>query len=479
MSRQAATVRPGLIPEHAGVSRSQQERAFSKEPCRLTRPGVFLDEAAQGKQSELLRADGFPGCGRLLGTPEVIAFAVCGDGMNAASELARKFQSRFGTQCEVYRAPGRVNLIGEHTDYNEGFVLPAAIEFSCWTAIQAREDRKLVVYSENFDETAEAHLDTLPARGGGKWFDYPMGVARALEREGKRLSGANLYIRGEVPFGAGLSSSAAVEVCVGYALLNSAKLPFDLWELARLSQRAENEFVGARCGIMDQFISCFGRAGHALLLDCRSLVFEPVPIPREVHLVICNTMVKHELSFGEYNARREECEEAVRRLRGVMPEIRALRDATAGQLEQHRGRLGEKLYRRSLHVVTENDRARRAAAALKAGDLSAVGPLFAGSHRSLRDNYEVSCPELDLMVELAEGLPGVRGARMTGGGFGGCTINLVDAAHSHEFRSAIAEKYAAKTGLRPEVYICKAGDGVGASAGTARESEVSAGASDA
>ncbi len=379
--------------------------------------------------------------------------------MEKAHALVEKFKKRFGTLGTVYRAPGRVNLIGEHTDYNEGFVLPAAIGFSCWVAIAPREDRKLVVYSENFGESVEVDLDKLPAHGSGGWSDYPVGVAWAEVQAGNHPRGANLYISGEVPLGSGLSSSAAIEVSVGYAILDIAKQAIDRTKLALLCQRAENEFVGARCGIMDQFVSCHGQAGHALLLDCRSLDFELVKLPPNVHLVICNTMVKHELGASEYNGRRAECEEAVRVLSEVLPGIRALRDVSAAQLEQHRKQLSETIYKRVRHVVTEIERTRKAATALQKGEIGKLGQLMADSHRSLRDDFEVSCRELDVMVEIASKQPGILGARMTGGGFGGCTINLVDANESTEFRKHVAEGYASSTGLPPDIYICEASQG--------------------
>ena len=379
--------------------------------------------------------------------------------MDKARQLLDKFKARFGASAAVYRAPGRVNLIGEHTDYNEGSVLPAAIGFSCWVAIASRGDRKLVIYSEIFDESVEADLDRLNEAGKGKWSDYPLGVAFELAEAGKPLTGANLYITGDVPLGSGLSSSAALEVSTGYALLSEGRHPVDLKQLAVLCQRAENEFVGARSGIMDQFVSCFGRAGHAILLDCRSLEFRALPLPPKVHLAICNTMVKHELGASEYNTRRAECEAAVRRLAAALPEIRSLRDVTLQQLEQHRIRLSDTLYRRCRHVITENERVCKAASAFEDGDVASLGPIMAESHRSLRDDYEVSCRELDTMVEIATRQPGVYGARMTGGGFGGCTINLVDAAKSGEFQRKVAAEYAAATGIRPEIYICEASQG--------------------
>jgi len=379
--------------------------------------------------------------------------------MDRAQELLHKFSARFGGSASLVRAPGRVNLIGEHTDYNEGFVLPAAIDSFCWVAIAPRNDRVLALYSENFDDTVESSLDDLNIRATGKWADYPLGVAWALERAGYRLRGANLYIKGDVPLGAGLSSSAALEVSTGYALMSLAQEAIDSTKLALLCQKAENKFVGARCGIMDQFVSCHGRRGNALLLDCRSLNSRQVPIPPQVHLVICNTMIQHTLGTGEYNVRRTECETAVRKLSKVLPGIRSLRDVSLAELEGNRELLGETIYKRCLHVITENQRAVAAANALQAGHVEELRQVMANSHRSLRDDYEVSCRELDIMVELAGRQPGVLGARMTGGGFGGCTINLVRAAESGEFRRRMSEEYQAVTGLKPDIYICQASQG--------------------
>lgn len=373
----------------------------------------------------------------------------------------KEFRARFDAPAAaVYRAPGRVNLIGEHTDYNDGFVLPAAIEFYCWVATSPRNDKKLVIYSENLKETVEANLESITPQGKGHWSRYPLGVAWALEGAGKRLRGANLLVTSDVPLGAGLSSSAAIEVAVGFALQHQSGLAIDLRELARLCQKAENEFVGAHVGIMDQFVSCHGRSSHALLLDCRSLEYKLVKLPPGFQLVICNSMVKHEIGSSQYNVRRAECEEGVRILRKVMPEIRALRDVTLPKLEQHRALLSPKVYARCHHVVAENDRVQSAVRACESGNLSVLGQLMRDSHRSLRDHYEASCEELDLLVEIATAQPGILGARMTGGGFGGCTINLVESSAVEAFRQNVAARYSAKTALTPEIYVSPAADGV-------------------
>ena len=375
-------------------------------------------------------------------------------------DVYSKFREHFSGSPRLFCAPGRVNLIGEHTDYNEGFVMPAAIDFSCSVALAPRADHTVRFYSENMNETVDADLANAELRPSGSWSDYPIGVAVMLERAGYALQGANLYIASDVPLGAGLSSSAAIEVSIGYALLRNSGHEVDLVQLAKLCQRAENEFVGARCGIMDQFTACHGRTGQAILLDCRSLEYRALPLPEKIDLVVCNTMVKHQLAAGEYNVRRSECEEVVRRLSSVQPGIRALRDVTLPQLEEHRPLLTEILYRRARHIVTENDRVQAAARALASGEGDALRDLMAASHRSLRDDYQVSCGELDTMVEIANRQPGVQGARMTGGGFGGCTINLVDKDCSAAFRRVVAEEYHAATGHRPDIYICKASSGV-------------------
>ncbi len=363
------------------------------------------------------------------------------------------------TDTRTFRAPGRVNLIGEHTDYNDGFVMPVALDFSTWAKVSPRSDRKLQIHSDNFGEEVEIDLDDRQLGARNHWSDYPIGVAVELERAGHRLRGARLEIRGEVPIGSGLSSSASIEVATVCALVANAGLEIDRRELALLCQRAENEFVGARVGIMDQFISLFGQAQKALLLDCRSLEFRLLPLPDNVRLIICNTMVKHELASSAYNERRAQCEAGVKYLAQFFPGVRALRDVNEEQLEQHRSGLSDVVYRRCRHVITENARVLSAAEALERGDLNRFGELMGESHLSLRDDYEVSCPELDLMVQLAQEVTGVYGARMTGGGFGGCTINLVREACVDEFQGSVATPYERVTKLKPEIYICSAANG--------------------
>jgi galactokinase len=379
--------------------------------------------------------------------------------MTGGKIIAEKFRARYGVNPRVYRAPGRVNLIGEHTDYNDGFVMPAALGFYCWVAASPRQDRKLVISSEEFPGPIEVLLSSDAVRPTHTWSDYSIGVAAELEKAGFALTGANLLIHGEVPIGAGLSSSASIEVATGLALAAESGISIDRTRLACLCQRAENDFVGMRCGIMDQFISLYGRANHALMLDCRSLQFELVPIPDSVRLVICNTGVKHELAGGEYNRRRQECEEAVRSLKKALPGIRALRDVSLEELKKHRGLLSEVVYKRAHHIVTENARVLNGMEALRAGDLRQFGVYMAESHQSLRDLFEVSCAELDLMVELANRAPGVFGARMTGGGFGGATINLVEESRAAAFAESVATGYQKETGIVPTIYICMPADG--------------------
>jgi galactokinase len=337
--------------------------------------------------------------------------------------------------------------------------MPAAIGFDTWIAAGPSQTGEFVVYSAQQPQTVKFSADEMNPQPRHDWTDYVRGVKVQLEHEGIRCPGVNLLVDGHVPIGAGLSSSAAIEVATAVALLHFAGADLDSTSIARLCQRAENEFVGARCGIMDQFTALHGQCGHALLLDCRSLEPRPLPLPVDLKLVICNTMVKHSLAAGEYNARRAECEACVRELSRLNPGISALRDVSEADLRNAGGRLPEPLARRARHVVSENARVLRAAEALESGNMPEFGELMYQSHISLRDDYEVSCRELDLMVELARGLPGIIGARMTGGGFGGCTINLVKHDAVNEFVARVSRAYEQQTNIAPEVYVTEASDG--------------------
>ena len=377
--------------------------------------------------------------------------------------LSKRFQQLHGTRPKMFRAPGRVNLIGEHTDYNDGYVMPIAIELYTWVAAGRRPDRILRVHSLHFGETIELPLDEFAGPPRQHWSDYIRGVAAVLEASGQKLSGANLVIQGQLPLGGGLSSSASLEISTALALMWASNFELPPLEMVRACQRAEHEYAGTRCGMMDQFIITFGRLQHALMLDCRSLEYRLVPIPEHARVVVANSMLRHELAAGEYNRRRADCEAGVRTLQRHLPGVRALRDVTPAELESHKSDLPDPVYRRSRHVVSENQRVLGAAEALQAGDLDRVGQFMFESHRSLRCNYEVSSAELDVLVELASACQGVYGARMTGGGFGGCTVNLVRSDAVERLQAQIAEGYARATGIIPALYVCSVAEGAGAS----------------
>jgi galactokinase len=349
------------------------------------------------------------------------------------------------------RAPGRVNLIGEHTDYNDGFVMPCAIAYDTHVRAQARNDR--TVRACSFDnQSASFNLERLRDEQHGNWTGYIRGILAELRAAGADLTGADLQITGNVPIGAGLSSSASLEIAVALAMLGISRASMPPRDLALLAQRAEAKYAGTRCGIMDQFTVLFAQAGNALFLDTRSLEFQLIEVPSDAAVVLCNTMVKHSLASSAYNERRAQCEEGVRILQQRDPVIRALRDVTLEVLEAAKSSLRPVIFARCRHVITENARAEAAAQALRARDLDRLGALMYVSHVSLRDDYEVSCEELDLMVNLAKQFEGTIGARMTGGGFGGCTVNLVRAKRAQEFRAHIRDAYRQSTGITPELY---------------------------
>ncbi len=386
--------------------------------------------------------------------------SVAADKRVNADNLTRVFRQLYSTEPRLFRAPGRVNLIGEHTDYNDGFVLPVAIDRATIVAAAARSDRRIRVYSAEKKESVEFDLDHAGTKQRGIWQDYVEGVAQALLASGEQLCGADLALTSNVPDGAGLSSSAALEMSVGFALLSLSGAGVDRVRLALAGQRAEHEYVGTKSGIMDQFISAMGEKNHALLIDCRTLQATAIPFDTSrAEIVICNTGVKHKLASSAYNQRRSECEQAVELLRAKLPDIQALRDVSVGDFEKYKELLPEVIRKRCRHVVTEDARTLHAVEALRADDLPRMGQLMYESHASLRDDYEVSCAELDALVEAAKSIEGVFGARMTGGGFGGCTINLVEREVVAEFRKRIAGSYNEKFGREPEIYVSEASDG--------------------
>jgi galactokinase len=370
--------------------------------------------------------------------------------------IRKKHAERFGAEPAVFVAPGRVNIIGEHTDYAGGFVMPAAIDFGTLAAVSPRDDGRAVIWSENFHEQVSHQIEGLPKKGGGHWSGYPLGVIKILRDAGFPIPPLSLTVQGDVPLGAGLSSSASVEVATAFAALSLAKADPAREEIAKLCQRAENVYVGASCGIMDQFIACRGAENHALLLDCRSLEYRLAPIPPNVSLVIANTMVKHAIAGGEYGIRRAEVEEGTEILRAHRPEIQLLRDATTNDLEKWGAEMPDNVLRRCRHVITENLRTVAAADALAAGNMKRLGDLMAAAHASYRDDFEASCEEADAMVEAAQQLPGLIGARLTGGGFGGCTVNLVHSDLAADFAARLHDEYRARTGIDAEIYRCHA-----------------------
>jgi galactokinase len=374
-----------------------------------------------------------------------------------AANLAAHFKSVNGVAPRLFFAPGRVNIIGEHTDYNDGYVLPAALDLATYVAAAPRDDRRLLLHARASAQSAEFDLDEAHPTRRGDWSDYARGVVTMLQRAGVSVGGATLLIDGDLPMGSGLSSSASFEVAIALALTHLVGVDMDRSELARLCQRAENDFVGMRCGIMDQLIVCRAQKGAALLLDCRTLEARAIPIDPAVRLIVCDSGVRHTLAGSEYNLRRRDCETAVALLARVLPGLKALRDLSLDQLATHAHVLPPTVFRRARHVVSENWRTLFAAAALESGRLEECGRMIDASHDSLRDDYEVSCAELDRLVDAARDLPGVYGARMMGGGFGGCTINLVAAEQAESFMAAMGEACADEDGAPPAMFCCSPG----------------------
>jgi galactokinase len=376
--------------------------------------------------------------------------------------LEAEFSRLYGVPPElVVRAPGRVNLIGEHTDYNDGYVLPIAIDRSVLVAARTRTDRMVRLRAVDFGAQDLFSLESIERVEQQRWSNYQRGVAKVLLAEGFALPGADLAFASNVPIAAGLSSSAAIEVSMAVVWQTLAGFDLERSNLALLCQKAENTFVGVNCGIMDQFISALGRANAALLIDCRSLAYRPVSLPDGVVVVVMDTKKQRGLADSAYNTRRSECEQGVRLLQAHLPAIRALRDVSMAEFERYAGELPEHVQKRCRHVIGENQRVLDGVEALERGDAALFGRLMDASHRSLRDDYEVSCAELDAMVGAAWEAPGTIGARMTGGGFGGCAVALVEAAQAGPFTCQVTEAYERATGLTPSLYVCSATAGAG------------------
>ncbi|WP_338871212.1 galactokinase [Spirosoma sp. SC4-14] len=383
--------------------------------------------------------------------------------MDLLSQLTASFADAFHTESTASEpllicSPGRVNLIGEHTDYNEGFVLPAAIDKAIYLAVSPRTDNELHFVAYDLNKSFQGSLNDLSPTH--TWADYLLGVVAQFILAGQQISGFNCLFTGTIPMGSGLSSSAALENGVGFALNEMFQLGLDRITMLKLSQRAENEFVGAKVGIMDMFASMMGRADHVIKLDCRSLEYAYAPLQMDgISIVLCDSRVKHSLVSSEYNTRRAECEAGVRFLKAFYPEVNSLRDVTMTMLDTHLKHTQPLIYRRCAYVVQENQRLLDGVAALETGNISAFGQLMYGSHEGLSQWYEVSCPELDILVEIARQHPGVLGARMMGGGFGGCTINLVQEDHLDDFRQLIIKQYKAQTGKDTYLHVCKIQNG--------------------
>jgi len=372
-----------------------------------------------------------------------------------AAAVAERFHRHFPGKPLLVASPGRVNLIGEHTDYNEGFVLPGATDKVVVFAVGPRGDGLCHFVSRDFDQEFRFEIGQFH-RSPLRWPDYLQGVLDQLIKAGHRLRGLNCVFGGDIPIGAGMSSSAAIEGGLAFALNALFGLGLDGLSLVRIAQKAENEFVGVRCGIMDQFINIFGRARTVLKIDCRSLTYEAVPFEREdLRIVISDTLVRRELASSEYNVRRAQCEAGVQALRAHDPAVRSLRDVSLDLLQEHRSELDTVVYRRCEYVVRENVRVAEASAALARGDFAVLGGLMNLSHAGLRDDYEVSSPELNTLVEAARRVPGVLGSRMMGAGFGGCTISLVEADAVPEFEARISRDYETEAGRPPKIHVVR------------------------
>ena len=378
-------------------------------------------------------------------------------------KIANIYRKIFGKESKnllTVSAPGRINLIGEHTDYNGGFVLPIAIDRNICMAGTKRNDRIIRVYSIDYGQNVQFDLNSIQFNKEKIWVNYIGGVLKSLLEISADINGADIVFGGDIPEGAGLSSSAALEVATVYFF----KILFDLHipriEMIRLCQRAESQFVGVNCGIMDQFISMLGKKDHALFLDCKNLSYKNIPLRLEgFNIVVCNTNVKRELASSEYNKRRATCERGVSRLKRFLPQIETLRDVSIEEFEKYRHTLDETAQKRCKHVLYENRRVLDAVNALEKDDMLEFGRLMNESHESLKKDYEVSCFELDTMVDIARRINGVIGARMTGGGFGGCNVNIVKKDVVDRFSRVVSKEYEKRTGIKPQIYICNPENG--------------------
>ncbi|WP_210520998.1 galactokinase [Hymenobacter terricola] len=379
-----------------------------------------------------------------------------------AQAIHADFQQRFGYEPLLVRAPGRVNLIGEHTDYNAGFVLPAAVDKEIVFAVGLNGGAQIRLVAHDLGETLDLPNAAEISPSETHWANYLLGVAAQFQARGIAVPGFDCVFGGTIPMGAGMSSSAAVECGLAFAFNHFLHTGFEKMELARIAQLAEHTYAGVQCGIMDQFASLFGHAGQVVRLDCRSLDYEYFPFDTTAcRIVLCNSGVKHSLASSAYNTRRQECERGVAVLQQHYPEVQALRDATMAQLEAHRDELGPTVFRRCAYVVQENARVVTACLCLNKDDLTGFGKEMYASHAGLRDDYEVSCAELDALVEAAQAVPGVFGSRMMGGGFGGCTINLVAPDKVDEFIASVSAAYEKRFGLKLETYQTTIVAGVG------------------
>lgn len=381
------------------------------------------------------------------------------DRLTRSSVLA-EFRLHFGEATRLFRAPARTNIIGEHCDYNDGLVMPVNMALYTWLAIAPREDRRVRIRASNFDQLVELDLDGIQQDPDGGWQEYPKGVLSVLQDKGLGLRGADILINSEIPIGGGLSSSASLETAMALAMLTISRQNVDRRLLAWMCKEAENDFVGVSCGIMDQYIIALGSSGHAMMLDCRFMEFEHVPLPPEARLLVVNSGVQHRLDEGDYNNRQSECQRAVDLLSEKQGGLTALRDASLELLETNRHELGDVLYRRSRHVVTEIQRVRDALNSMKENEPARLGQLMNASHESLKNNFEVSCEELDTLVGIARDCDGVFGSRMVGAGFGGCTVSLVATGSVERVRNEISSRYAVHLGQEPWTHVVEASDPV-------------------